>query len=484
MSSENHSSLYFMATNSSNNLVADNSFRNYLKQLTGPIVLLGLSLIFLSSIIWHFYPTFVECCDALSYWEISENQDIVKNFSHRCIRTFAYPLFLSVAAFTPRFFHLGINSQYTFIALVQLGIHFFASLLLGYSIYLYTNNKHITSLILFLYGLDIFLISYTNQVLTDGLAVSWLVISLSLLSQIKLYRKASTIKYLAFGISIGILPMIRPSFSLFSLVTYFLFVVMTIHSANSDKSLLRSIAVKILISSMGFVLPLIVQLLHYPQVFENLGHLGKMHLNMGAYVYKYITVHITREKIGLYSGAYSINPAMKEISTICQGVLNNQDCLSKFLIEHPFSSLKHYLIKLFALNDQVYLTPYIKDFFTPERYIWRGINCILLSLSVGGIVTVYQEKIKRNFDRCKYLLLATFLIISSLLTPLIASVPEERFGLIFHPFFVISTSYYINRLVDRSNVRFKSDHYIKMFCVVSGISLFFLSMHIEKSFNI
>lgn len=76
------------------------------------------------------------------------------------------------------------------------------------------------------------------------------------------------------------------------------------------------------------------------------------------------------------------------------------------------------------------------------------------------------------------------IIVITLMTPLIPSVPEERFGLTFHPFFALGTSYFLHD--NFSNVNFKSSGFLKIafIFIMLVFCMFLLSLNIESTFGL
>ena len=454
------------------------SFKTYLFGLRCQLILLAISLVFLSNMVWYIYPTYSACCDAAGYWKISDDLSIMTNNPIYGARTFAYPLLIMITRYVPQLLKLGTNFEYGFLSLLQLLLHYLSVVALGYAVYILTRNKYLTSIFIYLFGLNIFLIAFTNQILTDGVAVSFLAIVITFFIRITIYSKSSILLTIIFAILAGLLPIIRPSLFLFSITLYIMFLISYLHKNKINVFSLKSI----FLSAIAFLIPMAIQTLQNPSVFEILRGLGKFHIALGSYMYKYVTLLNPTPY-----GYAAFNHPMKQLIDSCELSNQSSDCVKQVLISHPLMTLGHYATKIFALNDQVYLTTYIHDFFTPERHVWRLINCMFLASSLLGCVLAMGKAVQ-NISKYLFAILGTLTTLISLMLPLITSVPEERFGLTFHPFFALATSYFLCNIF--ANGKFTLSNFaqipFKIFAVFLILlsSLFLFSLHIESNFGI
>ena len=162
------------------------SFKEYLDIFRKQLLIVSVALICLSILLWNLFPTYYSCCDASGYWKISDDLSIMRNSPIYGLRTFFYPLLIFVARFIPISLHLNLSIQYVFLSIVQLSIHILSLVAFGYITYSLTKSKLTTLSAIWIYGLDIFLLVFTNQILTDVVAVDFLVITISLLFTIVL----------------------------------------------------------------------------------------------------------------------------------------------------------------------------------------------------------------------------------------------------------------------------------------------------------
>lgn len=454
------------------------SFKTYLFGFRIQLILLAMLLVFLSSVVWYVYPTYYECCDAAEYWKISDNLSIMTNDPVYGTRTFAYPLLVMIARYVPQLLKLGTNFEYSFLSLLQLLLHYLSVVASGYAVHILTQKKSLTNAFIYIFGLNVFLIAFTNQILTDGVAVSFLAIVISLFIRINLGSRIPLLLTIIFSFLAGLLPFIRPALFLVSITLYIMFVVSYLYRNKINVFSLKYI----FLSVIFFLIPIAIQTLQNPSVFEILRGLGKFHVALGSYMYKYVTLLEPTPY-----GYAAFNHPMKQLIDSCELSNQSSDCVKQVLMSHPLMTLGHYATKIFALIDQVYLTTYIHNFFTPERHIWRLINCIFLASSLLGCLLVISKAVQ-NISKYFMLIFATLAILISLILPLITSVPEERFGLTFHPFFALGTSYFFcNIFVDGKlrapNFAKISIKMIAVFFVLAS-SLFLFSLYIESTFGI
>jgi hypothetical protein len=457
--------------------ITNTSFKTYLFGFRYQLILLAISLVFLSSLIWYVYPTYSACCDAAGYWKISDDLSIMTNNPIYGTRTFAYPLLIMIARYVPQLLKLGTNFEYSFLSLLQLLLHYLSVVTSGYAVYILTRKKSLASVFIYVFGLNIFLVAFTNQILTDGVAISFLAIVISLFIRITICSQHILLTII-FAILAGLLPIIRPALFLVSITLYLIFVIFYLYKNKINVFSLRYI----FLSATAFLIPIAIQTLQNPSVFEILRGLGKFHVALGSYMYKYVTLLNPTPY-----GYAAFNHPMKQLIDSCELSNQSSNCVNQVLISHPLMTLGHYATKIFALIDQVYLTTYIHNFFTPERHIWRLINCIFLASSLLGCLLVISKAVQ-NISKYFMLVFATLAILISLILPLITSVPEERFGLTFHPFFALATSYFFcNIFVDGKltapNFAKISIKMIAVFFVLAS-SLFLFSLYIESTFGI
>ena len=447
------------------------SFKEYLDIFRKQLLIVSVALICLSILVWNLFPTYYSCCDASGYWKISDDLSIMRDSPIYGLRTFFYPLLIFVARFIPLSLHLNLSIQYVFLSIVQLSIHILSLVAFGYITYSLTKSKLTTLSAIWIYGLDIFLLVFTNQILTDVVAVDFLVITISLLFTI-VNNPSNKILIVGFSSLAGLLPMIRPSLILISISLYFIFICFYINHFR----FLRSSLVSLCISFSFFLSPYLIQFIFSPMTFIYLSNLGKFHVILGTYTYKYITL----VKPTPY-GYAAVNESMRKLVSVCDGLKDQGNCINQILISHPLMTLKHYMTKLFAVNDQVYLVTYIEDFYTPFRYLWRAINCVFLASSFIGFI-ILTFKVIRNKKEYLFQTLCLIIIVASCLLPLINSVPEERFGLTFHPLFAICTSYFINTYEESKN-RYSRLMQLMGFTIILSL-LFQFSCSIESTFSL
>ncbi|MGB3421043.1 MAG: hypothetical protein WBA52_11535 [Dolichospermum sp.] len=452
-------------------MMNNHSFKKYLAICGKQILIVGVVVICLAILLWNLYPTYYSCCDASDYWKISEDISIMKTSSVYAIRTFVYPLFISITRFIPIHLSIDLNIQYFLLSLVQLSLHMISVIALGYITYLLTNSKLLTDYAISIYGLDIFLIAYTNQILTDGIAVYLLVIDIAILTAF-INNGNNKIIVLYFSFLTGLLPMIRPALILVSITVYCIFIGLYIYRVKILKSSLFVLCVSLLF----FFLPWLIQFIISPATFSIVSKLGKSHLLYGSYLYKYMT--IVQPEVYGYA---SVNESIKQLIGVCEGLQEQSTCIKEVLISHPLATFQHYITKLMAINDQVYLFPYITNFYTPFRYLWRTINCVFLASSFIGFI-ILTFKVIRNKKEYLFQTLCLIIIVASCLLPLINSVPEERFGLTFHPLFAICTSYFINTYKEGKN-RYSRLMQLMGFTIILSL-LFQFSCNIESTFTL
>ncbi|MEH2361247.1 hypothetical protein [Nostoc sp.] len=448
------------------------SFKEYLDIFGKQILMVCVGVICLSIVFWNLFPTYYSCCDASDYWKISDDFSLMKN-TYLGMRGFFYPLLIAVTRLVPNSLQLNLNLQHISLSIVQLSLHIISTIALGYITYFLSKNKFITLCTLLIYGLDIFLIVFTNEILTDGVAVDFLVITTALLVGI-VNRPDNKLLIIGFSFLAGLLPMIRPSLILISITLYLIFIYLYIYKYNLR--FLRSSVLLLGISFSFFLSPWAIQLIFSPLTFVLLSNLGKVHVVFGSYLYKYVTLLSPTPH-----GYAAVNEPMKQLVSVCNGLQEQINCINQLLISHPILTFKHFITKLFAINDQVYLVGYINDFYNPFRYLWRGINCILLTSSLMGFM-ILIVKFVRNTERNISQAILLMLIVASCLLPLISSVPEERFGLTFHPLFVIFTSYFLDTYIQNKNSYSKRWKMIG-FAIIFPLLLHF-SFSIESTFSL
>jgi hypothetical protein len=462
------------------------SLRSYLREVKSHSFYLGILLIVVSTIIWSFYPTNLKCCDSLAYWQTSDDLSLMSNGEDRYrIRTFFYPVFIYFARIIPQSLSLGNNAEQQFLIQAQLLLHYIATLTLGYAVRLVSSRLYLC-IFIYVFGLNFFLIALTNQVLTDSIAVSFLSISLSLfvitiINASK--KKTNNLLIIVLSLLLGVLPMIRPSLLLISLCLYFILIFSVISRFTVDIKYF----IYLLVSVLAFSCPFVIQIFSNSEIIRLLQILGKYHAELSSYSYKYITI-IQKESISkeIAIGSFAINNSMKQLIDVCKISYPSDDCVTKIFVTNPIIFLSHYLIKIFAVNDQVYLTPYVNNFFAPERQLFRLINCIFLTLSVSGGFLIFKNIFKNNLSRKLFWCIISISLTVSLITPLVISVPEERFGLVFYPFFALGTSYsfykayHVKKNVDNLSCLVKP---ISVFLILVSL-LFLLSLKIESTFRI
>jgi hypothetical protein len=144
--------------------------------------------------------------------------------------------------------------------------------------------------------------------------------------------------------------------------------------------------------------------------------------------------------------------SMKSLVSSCEILQAPTTCMIEKLAHNPlpmsnYDIAKWYIWKFFALNDQVYLTPYVHFFLIPNRNIWRFINCLFLSTSVFGMMKLIHNLFTQIKKYCVCGAIVVIILISLLLPPILSVFEEERFGLPFHPFFAVCTSFFITEVL-------------------------------------
>jgi hypothetical protein len=410
----------------------DQSLRTYLREYRSSIVLAGLAGIFFASLLWHFYPTFYSCCDAESYWTKSNSFNEIRK-SGVYFRTFAYPTLIAISRALPKLLGSGDAAERMVLSLVQLGLHFIASISLGYVAYALIQNKVVTNCAIYINTLNIFLLAYTNQILTDGVAISALTIAIAAIVFCLAQITKRTLPMLFAGLAVGILPMIRPSLVVASIILSGLFLSIYLYQNKFKLSTFLNVGIYI----FCFLIPLFVQLLLVPTALLDSGGLGDFQIIHGAYMSKYMTVLKP-----VSHGYAAITQSMKTLVDVCESSPTRTNCIKAILFAHPIAALGHYFTKLLAVNDQVYLTPYISNFYAPERQIWRLLSSLLSAMSILGALALIKRGIKGEKTYFLYMAMAG-LMIAILILPLVVGAPEERFGLTLHPFLAFFTSYFI-----------------------------------------
>jgi hypothetical protein len=326
------------------------SLRTYLKEYKVPIALACLASFFLASLLWHFYPISYSCCDASNYWDRSGY--FSNDPSYIILRTFVYPTLIAATQSLSNVLGFGVEGAQIGLSVFQLCLHFLASISLGYIAYSFTQNKVITTCALFINALNIFLLAYTNQVLTDGVAISGLTIAIAVVV-LCLNQLHPNIPLIGLsGLAIGTLPLIRPSLLTGSLTLSVIFFLIYLLKYKLEYLTITKIGVYIFCA----LIPLCIQFLLAPTAISFFGSLGNYQFIQGTYVYKYITL-IQPTPHGLAA----LNQSMKNLVEVCGISPDATPCVKNTLLTHPLQSIAHYATKLFAINDQVYCpSPLVK----------------------------------------------------------------------------------------------------------------------------
>lgn len=447
------------------------SFKKYIEEFWQHLILVCLGVIFIANVLWHLFPTYGDCCDALDYWQSSKSFTGIRT-AHYNLGTFVYPSLIAFVRYFPNSLNLSTEVQYSLLSITQLLLHLVSVVALSYTTYILTNNKFTTSYITYIYGFNVFIIAYTNQILTDGVAISYLLILIALFSVILLNIITSRQLIIIFGFLCGLLPMIRPSFALTSAILY---IVCACAYTYRSKFNIKSFVI-VGLGLCLFIIPLLFQLYLNPNILIKLNELKKMHVIYGTYLYKYMTLLEPKPH-----GFAAVNQSMQQIVAKCKFPEQN-NCLNNVLMNNPITSIRHYLIKIFAFNDQVYLIPYVHNFFTPDRQIWRFVNCTFLSVSLMGNLVLISNWLRQPRRYVLQGLIST-VIIATLLLPFINSAPEERFGLIFQPFFAFSTSIFLTTVFKSSKLQVARIKLSVAF-ISFALSLLIISLYIESTFSL
>ena len=343
-------------------LMNDYSLRGYIKFFWRHLLLVFFGAVFIASVLWFFFPTLSTCCDAYDYWKSSESLDGIKS-SHYNFGTFFYPTLIAFVRYLPNYFKISADIQYYFLSVVQLLLHLVAVVALSYSTYIITNNKYITLCTTYIYGLNIFIIAYTNQILTDGVALSFLVMTIAFFVKVTFVKVTDSLKsnillVMTFGLLAGLLPMIRPALFLVSISLYIMFIIVYTYKMCKHEIDVLSLST-IFLSILAFLIPLTIQAVINPQLFDNIRGLGKGQYEFGAYMYKFISIVEPPPAYGYVAYNYPI----KQLIDICKASTQSSDCIKQVFTAHPLMALGHYATKIFTLNDQVYLTTYIHNFW-------------------------------------------------------------------------------------------------------------------------
>jgi hypothetical protein len=445
------------------------SLRTYLKEYKVPIALACLASFFLATLLWHFYPISYSCCDASIYWETAGY--FSNGSSYTIFRTFVYPTLIAISQSLANVLGFGVEGAQIGLSMFQLCLHFLASIALGYIAYSLTHNKLATTCALFINILNIFLLAYTNQVLTDGVAISSLTITIAVIVLCLNQPHPNTLWIGISGLAIGTLPFIRPSLLTGTLAISITFFFIYLYKYKFRYSEIPKIGAYLFCA----LIPLLIQFLLAPTAILDFGSLGNYQFIQGTYVYKYMTLVQPTPH-----GLAALNQSMKNLVEVCGISPDATPCVKNILLTHPLQSIAHYATKLFAINDQVYLTPYVSNFYAPERQSWRTINSFLSAMSILGAIVVVRKGLKdANIYHLVYAIAAAALI-GVLVIPLVVGAPEERFGLTFHPFFAIFTGCFIHnfRLAPPS-----TKPRILIQCFGLAVALIICSLQLETLLN-
>jgi len=461
------------------------SFKEYLRVFWRQLLICYLGAIFVASVLWYFYPTNLTCkvCDAYGYWKSSESFDGIKN-SHNFLGTFFYPSFIAFIRYIPNYLRISVEVQAFLVSIVQLSVHLLSVTALGYTTYLLTDNKFITSCTTYLYGLNIFIIAFTNQMLADSISISYLLIVVTFFVVIILNPLKYKKLIIVFGLLNGLLLMTRLSFALAAISLYTICSFIYIYKNHLK---LNSFIV-ITLGLMAFLIPVFFQLWLTPKILSNWAQLKITISSLyGVHIYKSVGI-VDPNTIHEMVVFGSFDQTMKTFAASCPNPQSLNNCIRERLTSSPlpvsnFDVFKWYVIKFFAMHDKVFLSPFIYNLFAPERYIWRTINSLFLSLSILGTIQLLRNVFKNTRKYFVYLVIVFIILLSLLLPPISYVLVEERYGLPFHSFFAISTSYFVFYFVKIRKTKFSQIRLSVLFLII-GLFLFIISLKIESMFGL
>jgi hypothetical protein len=456
-------------------------FQRYIDLFWRQLLVVSVGAIFIASLLWHFFPTVAtDCaaCDSSDYWKSSESFEGIRT-SHYKLGTFFYPSLIGLVRYLPNYFNISTEIQYSLLSIVQLFLHLASVIALGYTIYLLTNNKFMAHCIIYIYGLNFFIIAYTNQVLADGVAISCLLIVVALFVSIIVNPLKYNKLIILFGLLSGLLPMIRPSLTLAAISLYGICSCIYIYKHQFK---LNSWVV-IIIGLCFFSMPAFFQLWLNPQILLNWSQQMKNNFSAyGTHGYKAMTI---LDPIPHMFVAFD-RPMTKLVSS-CAALQAPSTCMAEKLAHNPlpFSNYDFatwYAVKLLAINDQVYLTPYVHNFLVPNRNIWRLINCLFLSASIMGMIRLGRNLLKQPRKYFLYGFITVIILFALLIPPITSVFEEERFGLPFHPFFAFCASFFIADVLKTKNKI--SKYWSTMSFSLIALLLLMISLKIESTFGL
>jgi len=419
------------------------SFKKYIDLFWQHLRIICLGTIVIASFLWYFFPTHGTCCDSHDYWESSESFYGIRT-SHYKLGTFFYPSLIALVRYLPNHLNISIEIQYYFLSIIQLFLHLISVIALSYAIYLLTKNRFITCCTTYIYGWDIFIIAYTNQILADGVAISCFLVVFTFFIVVILNPPKFNQLILLLGLLSGLLPTVRPTLSLVAISLYGIGAYIYVYRRQFK---LNSLLV-ITIGLCFFLIPLFFQLWLNPQILLNWSQ--QMKNNFAAYgMHGYKAMTILDPIPHMF---VAFDNSMKNLVSSCEILQAPTACMVEKLAHNPlpmsnYDIMKWYIWKFFALNDQVYLTPYVHFFLIPNRNIWRFINCLFLSTSVFGMMKLIHNLFTQIKKYCVCGAIVVIILISLLLPPILSVFEEERFGLPFHSFFAVCTSFFITEVL-------------------------------------
>lgn len=461
------------------------SFKEYLRVFWKQLLLCYLGAIFVASVLWYFYPTNLTCkvCDAYGYWKSSESFDGIRN-SHNFLGTFFYPAFIAFIRYIPNYLRISVEVQSLLVSIIQLSVHLLSVTALGYTTYLLTDNKFITSCTTYVYGLNIFIIAYTNQMLADSISISYLVIVAAFFVVIILNPLKYKKLIIVFALMTGLLLMTRPSFSLVAISLYTICSFIYIYK-NQFK---LNAFILIIVGLFLFLIPASFQLWLNPKILSNWAQLKITISSLyGVHLYKSMGIvdpNTTHEMVVF--GAF--DQTMKTFAASCANPQSLNNCIRERLSYSPLPSsnydvIKWYVLKFFMMHDKVFLSPFIYNLFAPERHIWRTINSLFLSLSLIGVIQLLRNVFKNTQKYFVYLVIVLIILLSLLLPPISYVLVEERYGLPFHPFFSIFASFFVFNFVEIRKTKF-SRIWLSLLFLAITLLIFIISLKIESMFGL